>query len=93
MLVRKVRRVRLHSGWFFIMQKLRTAGNVGKIGNNVISQLLMNLSTGGGWGGNSGKKCKTGKIAICLIFIKQKIRRAGNVGKKGKKVIFELHSY
>ena len=50
MLVRKVRRVRLHSGWFFIMQKLRTAGNVGKIGNNVISQLLMNLSTGGGWG-------------------------------------------
>ena len=50
MLVRKVRRVRLHSGWFFIMQKLRTAGNVGKIGNNVISQLLMNLSTGGGGG-------------------------------------------
>ena len=50
MLVRKVRRVRLHSGWFFIMQKLRTAGNVGKIGNNVISQLLMNLSMGGGWG-------------------------------------------
>ena len=36
MLVRKVRRVRLHFGWFFIMQKLRTAGNVGKIGNNVI---------------------------------------------------------
>ena len=35
MLVRKVRRVRLHSGWFFIMQKLRTAGNVGKIGNDV----------------------------------------------------------
>ncbi len=90
MLVRKVRRVRLHSGWFFIMQKLRTAGNVGKISNNVISQLLMNLSTGGG---NAGKKCKTSKIAICLIFIKQKIRRAGNVGKKGKKVIFELHSY
>ena len=50
MLVRKVRRVRLHSGCFFIMQKLRTAGNVGKIGNNVISQLLMNLSTGGGGG-------------------------------------------
>ena len=48
MLVRKVRRVRLHSGCFFIMQKLRTAGNVGKIGNNVILQLLMNLSTEGG---------------------------------------------
>ena len=62
MLVRKVRRVRLHSGWFFIMQKLRTAGNVGKIGNNVISQSLMNLNTGGGGG--------------CFI-IKQKFRTAG----------------
>ena len=50
MLVRKVRRVRLHSGWFFIMQKLRTAGNVGKIGNDVMSQFMLNLSTGGGWG-------------------------------------------
>ena len=39
MLVRKVRRVRLHSGWFFIMQTLRTSGNVGKIGNNVIFDL------------------------------------------------------
>ena len=40
--------------------------------------------------GNVGKKCKKGKIAF---FNMQKLRTAGNVGKKGKKVIFELHSY
>ena len=34
-----VRKVRLHSVCFFIKQKLRIAGNVGKIGNNVISLL------------------------------------------------------
>ena len=36
MLVRNVRRVRLH---FFNMQKLRTAGNVGKKGKRVIFEL------------------------------------------------------
>jgi len=31
---------------------------------------------------------------VRLHFFKiQKLRTAGNVGKKGKKVIFELHSY
>ena len=35
--------------------------------------------------GNVGKKCKKSKIAFFSTM--QKLRTAGNVGKKGKKVI------
>ena len=41
-----------------------------------------------GWVGNVGKKCKKGKIAFLSAI--QKWRTAGNVGKKGKKIIFQL---
>ena len=40
--------------------------------------------------GNVGKKCKKSKIAFFNI---QKLRTPGNVGKKGKKVIFEWESF
>ena len=49
MLVRDVRRVRLH--FVFVMHKLRTVGNVGKKGkkgNIWLAQLMMSLKRGGG---------------------------------------------
>jgi hypothetical protein len=63
MLVRDVRRVRLH--FVFVMHKLRTAGNVGKEGKKgkiEFDFVMHKLRTAG----NVGKKGKKGKIEICI---------------------------